>query len=55
MENVSAVFRAMAYWPEWLETNLAQSLATFKAPGVLPPLTRECVHISISASNNCRF
>ena len=55
LENVSDVFRAMAYWPEWLETNLAQSLATFKAPGVLPPLTRECVHISISASNNCRF
>ncbi len=55
LESVSAVFRAMAYWPEWLEANLAQNLATFKGPGVLPPLTRECLHIAISASNNCRF
>jgi len=55
LEKVSAIHRAMAHWPEWLEANLAQTAATFKGQGQLPPLTRECLHIAVSASNNCRF
>ncbi len=55
LENLSYILRAMAHWPEWLEANLAQTAATFKGAGQLPPLTRECLHIAISASNNCRF
>lgn len=55
LENVSGIWRAMAYWPEWLESNVAHAGATFKASGVLPPLTRECLHIAVSATNNCRF
>jgi alkylhydroperoxidase family enzyme len=54
-EKLSHIMRAQAHWPEWLEANLAQNLATFKGQGVLPPLTRECLHIAISGSNNCRF
>ena len=54
-ESLSHVLRAQAHWPEWLEANLAQTGATFKGAGVLPPLTRECLHIAVSASNNCRF
>lgn len=55
LEGLSHVYRAMAHWPEWLEANLTQAAATFKGAGVLPPLTRECLHIAVSASNNCRF
>jgi alkylhydroperoxidase family enzyme len=55
LEQLSHVLRAQAHWPEWLEANLAQTAATFKGAGVLPPLTRECLHIAVSASNNCRF
>ncbi|MGE3912557.1 MAG: hypothetical protein AB7K36_24565 [Chloroflexota bacterium] len=55
LQNVSAIHRAMSHWPEWLEANLAQTAATFKGQGQLSALTRECLHIAISASNNCRF
>jgi alkylhydroperoxidase family enzyme len=55
LEDLSNIMRAQAHWPEWLEANLAHTAATFKGAGVLPPLTRECLHIAISASNNCRF
>lgn len=55
LEQLSHILRAQAHWPDWLEANLTQTAATFKGQGVLPPLTRECLHIAISASNNCRF
>ena len=55
LDDLSWILRAQAHWPEWLETNLNQSSATFKGQGVLPPLTRECLHVAISGSNNCRF
>lgn len=55
LDRVSNIHRAMSHWPEWLEANLAQTAATFKGAGALPPLTRECLHIAISGSNNCRF
>jgi alkylhydroperoxidase family enzyme len=55
LEGLSHIWRAMAYWPEWLEANVAHSAATFKGSRALPPLTRECLHIAVSASNNCRF
>lgn len=54
-DSLSQILRAMAHWPAWLEANLAQNLATFKGPGVLSPMTRECLHIAVSGSNNCRF
>lgn len=55
LERISHVQLAQAHWPDWLEANLTQAAATFKGQGVLPSLTRECLHIAISASNNCRF
>lgn len=55
LESLSKILVAQSHWPAWLEVNLGQNAATFKGPGVLLPLTRECLHISISGSNNCRF
>jgi alkylhydroperoxidase/carboxymuconolactone decarboxylase family protein YurZ len=49
LEGLSHILRVMAYWPEWLEVNLGQTAATFKGAGVLPPLTRECLHIAAAA------
>ena len=55
LEGLSQIWRAQAYWSEWLESNVSHAAATFKAQRALPALRREYLHIAVSAANNCRF
>lgn len=55
VEEVTGINRAMMYWPEYLRANLRQSRETYKRQGALAQITKECMHIAVSGSNDCRY
>ncbi|HWK10794.1 MAG TPA: hypothetical protein VNR64_12125 [Vicinamibacterales bacterium] len=49
------IFGVQAYWPQWLEANFDQSLATYMGRGALPPLAKEAMHVAVSMTNKCEY
>ena len=55
VENLSEIWKAQAHWPALLEANIRESSAAFLATGLLPPLTKQAMHVAVSMSNACEF
>ncbi len=49
------VFGVQAHWPAWLEANFEHTLATYRFHGVIPPLAKEAMHVSVSMTNPVSF
>jgi hypothetical protein len=50
-----SIFGVQSHWPEWLEANFDQSLATYLFRGSIPPLAKEAMHVGVSVTNNCEY
>lgn len=49
------IFGVQTHWPAWLEANFDHTLASYRFHGVLPPLAKEAMHVTISMTNRCDF
>lgn len=52
--RIAAIWRCMAHWPPLLESTWRKAKAV-RAPGRLDALTRECVAVTVSVLNGCRY
>ncbi len=51
---VPNLFRAMANWPDYLETTWTRS-KTIMGKGTLDPKTKQVIALAVSATNNCEY
>ncbi|MBI3968851.1 MAG: hypothetical protein HY329_24705 [Chloroflexi bacterium] len=54
-DQLSDIWRAQAYWPQWLAANHQETLYGFRLQGRLPTLTKEAMHVAVSAANRCEY
>lgn len=55
VESLSEIWKAQAHWPALLEANIREASAAFLATGILPPLTKQAMHVAVSMANACDF
>lgn len=51
----TGIFAVQTYWPEWLEANFEQAVASYLHRGALPPLAKEAMHVAVSMTNHCEY
>ena len=54
-DHVSDIWRAQMHWPQYLEANRREAMASFQFQGRLPELTKQCMHVAVSMVNRCEY
>lgn len=54
-DDVSLVHRVRLHWPEYLEASTTEGRYNFKALRRLPEMTKQGIHVTVSAVNRCEF
>ena len=54
-DELADIWRAQMHWPDYLEANRRQTLRGYRLQGAVPELTKEAMHVGISAVNNCDY